>query len=134
MRAMRRTLLTGLLLAGLALGGCGDDEKDKAATKCLSDDPALEAAARAHVDVVVVGAKVVNSEADRVEVDTCRTSDTDATATVTVYGIHDDSVSDQRHEMTLERKSARWTIVRDYDTQRCRKGHGHQDFSSVKCV
>ena len=126
--------MAGLLLAGVALGACGDDEKDKQATKCLSDDPGLTAVARDHADVVVVGRKVVNGEADRVVVDTCRTSDENATATVTVYGIRDDSVRDQRHRMTLERKGARWVVVRDYDTQRCRKGHGHQDFSSLKCV
>ena len=134
MRAMTRTLLAGLLLVGVALGACGNDEKDKTATKCLSDDPALVAAAREHAKVIVVGAKVVRSEADRVQVDTCRTSDENATATVTVFGIRDDSVRDQRHQMTLERRNARWVVVRDNDTQRCRKGRGHQDFSSLKCV
>jgi hypothetical protein len=134
MRAMRRTLLAGLLLVGAALGACGNDEKDKTATKCLSDDPALEAAARDHAKVIVVGSKVVKSEADRVQVDTCRTSDENATATVTVFGIRDDSIRDQRHQMTLERRNARWIVVRDNDTQRCRKGRGHQDFSSLKCV
>jgi hypothetical protein len=133
MRAMRRTLLAGLLLAGVALGACGDDEKN-AQTTCLSDDPALTAVARDHANVVVVGAKVVKGEADRVQVDTCRTSDEDATATVTVFGIRDDSVRDQRHRLTLERQNARWVVVRDLDTQRCRKGRGHQDFSSLKCV
>jgi hypothetical protein len=123
-----------LLLVGVALGACGNDEKDKTATKCLSDDPALVAAAREHAKVIVVGAKVVRSEADRVQVDTCRTSDENATATVTVFGIRDDSVRDQRHQMTLERRNARWVVVRDNDTQRCRKGRGHQDFSSLKCV
>jgi CO dehydrogenase/acetyl-CoA synthase alpha subunit len=134
MRAMTRTLLAGLLLVGAALGACGNDDKNKTATKCLSNDPALTAAARDHADVIVVGAKVVRSEADRVQVDTCRTTDTNATATVTVLGIRDDSIRDQRHQMTLERRSGRWIVVRDNDTQRCRKGRGHQDFSSLKCV
>jgi hypothetical protein len=135
MRAMRRTLLAGLLLLGVVLGACGNDDKDKnAQAKCLSGDPALEAAARDHANVIVVGAKAVKGEADRVQVDTCRTSDENATATVTVFGIRDASVRDQRHQMTLERKAARWLVVRDLDTQRCRKGHGHQDFSSLKCA
>jgi hypothetical protein len=133
MRAMRRTLLAGFLLVGVALGACGNDDKS-AQTKCLADDPGLEAAAREHANVIVVGAKAVTSEADRVQVDTCRTSDENATATVTVFGIRDESVRDQRHQMTLERKAARWVVVRDLDTQRCRKGHGHQDFSSLKCA
>jgi riboflavin biosynthesis pyrimidine reductase len=135
MRAMRRTLLAGLLVAGVVLGACGNDDDKNAQAKCRSgEDSALQAAARAHAKVIVVGAKVVKADADRVEVDTCRTSDENATATVTVFGIRDDSVADQRHQLTLERKSARWVVVRDLDTQRCRKGRGHQDFSSLKCV
>jgi hypothetical protein len=134
MRAMRRTLLGGFLLAAVALGACGSDDKDKnAQTKCLPDEPGLEAAARAHAKVIVIGAKAVKGEADHVQVDTCRTSDKNATATVTVLGIRDDSVRDQRHQLTLERKDARWVIVRDLDTQRCREGRGHQDFSSLVC-
>ena len=134
MPIMRRTLLAGLLVAGVVLGACGDDDKN-AQTTCRSDDaPALKAAARDHAKVIVVGTKVVKGEADRVEVDTCQTSDENATATVTVFGIRDDSVRDQRHQLTLERKNARWVVVRDLDTQRCRKGRGHQDFSSLKCI
>jgi CO dehydrogenase/acetyl-CoA synthase alpha subunit len=134
MRAMTRTLLAGLLLVGAALSACGNDDENKTATKCLSGEPALTAAARAHANVIVVGAKVLKSEADRVQVDTCRTTDENATATVTVFGIRDDSVRDLRHQMTLERRNARWVVVRDNDTQRCRKGRGHQDFSTLKCV
>ena len=130
---MRRTLLTGCLLAAVAVAGCGDDD-EQAQTRCLSDDAALEAAARKHVDTIVVGAKAVQSDADRVTVDACRTSDEDATATVTVFGVRDDSVRDQRHRLTLQRKDGAWVILRDLDTQRCRKGRGHQDFSSLRCV
>jgi hypothetical protein len=131
MRAMRGTLLIACLLAGAALGACGGGDK-KANTDCLSSQAALEAAARAHVDTIVVGTKDVG-DADSIKVDTCRTSDENATATVTVQGIRDASVRDQRHALTLEKKDARWTIVRDLDTQRCRDGHGHQDFSSIQC-
>jgi hypothetical protein len=134
MRTMRRTLLTGCLLAAVAAAGCGGDDDKQARTGCRSADAGLEAAARKHVDTIVVGAKAVESDADRVTVDACRTSDEDATATVTVYGVRDDSVRDQRHRLTLERKDGSWAIVRDLDTQRCRKGRGHQDFSSVRCV
>ncbi len=132
MRAMKRpTLLLAGLLAGLVLASCGDDDK-KVSKDCLpGSDPALEAAARAHVDKIIVGAKPV--EADKVEVDTCRTSDEDATATVTVLGVKDKSVRDQRHQVTLEKQNAKWAVVRDLDTQRCREGHGHEKFSSVQC-
>ncbi|HTN25928.1 MAG TPA: hypothetical protein VL120_18210 [Solirubrobacteraceae bacterium] len=128
---MRGRLLTSCLLAVLALGACGGGDK-KANKDCLSSQAALEAAARAHVDKIVIGTKEVG-EAEKIVVDTCRTSDTDATATVTVQGIRDDSVQDQRHQLTLEKKSGAWTIVRDLDSQRCRKDRGHQDFSSIQC-
>jgi CO dehydrogenase/acetyl-CoA synthase alpha subunit len=131
MPAMRGRLLTSCLLAGLALGACGGDDK-QASKDCLSSQAALEAAARAHVDKIVIGTKEVG-DADKIAVDTCRTSDTEATATVTVEGIRDDSVQDQRHQLTLEKKSGRWTITRDLDSQRCRKNRGHQDFSSIQC-
>jgi hypothetical protein len=128
---MRGRLLIAGLLAAVALGACGGGDK-KANTECLSSQAALEAAARAHVDKIVIGTKEVG-DADKIAVDTCRTSDTEATATVTVEGIRDDSVKDQRHQLTLERKSGRWTIIRDLDSQRCRKDRGHQDFSSIQC-
>jgi len=128
---MRRMLLTGCLLAAVAAAGCGGDDK---ASCEPSDDAALTAAARKHVDTIVVGAKAVEGGAQRVTVDACRTSDEDANATVTVFGVPDDSVRDQRHRLTLERKDGAWVIVRDLDTQRCHKGRGHQDFSSLRCV
>jgi hypothetical protein len=131
MRAMRITLLSACLLSCLAVGACGGSG-DKANTKCLSDDPALEAAARKHVETIVVGIKAVGN-AHKISVDTCRTSGKDATATVTVEGVHDAKVRDQRHQLTLHKNNSRWAIVRDLDTQRCRKGQGHQDFSSLVC-
>ena len=134
MSAMRRLLLTGCLLACLAAAGCGDDDDEKnQAKECLSSPAALQTAAKEHANVIVVGAKALDSEAKRVEVKACRTSDDEATATVTVLGIPDDSIRDQRHQLTLERKNARWVVVRDLDTQRCREGRGHQDFSSLVC-
>ncbi len=134
MSAMRRILLTGCLLACLAAAGCGgDDDESDQAKDCLKSTAALEAAAKRHANVIVVGTKALDSEADSVDVEPCRTSDEDATAVVTVRGIPDDSIRDQRHELTLERKKARWVVVRDLDTQRCREGRGHQDFSSVVC-
>ena len=133
-QSMRRTLRTGCLLAAVALAGCGGDDDDKQAqTRCLPADAALEAAARTHVDTIVIGAKAVEGDADRVTVDACRTSDEDATATVTVFGVRDDSIRDQRHRLTLQRKDGAWAIVRDLDTHRCRKGRGHRDFSSLQC-
>ncbi len=129
---MRGSVAIACLLAGLALGACGGDEKKKnAACRTGDDDPALTAAARAHVDRIIVGAKPV--DARKVEVDTCQTGDEDATATVTVLGVKDTLIADQRHGVRLEKQNAKWAIVRDLDTQRCRKGHGHRDFSGLQC-
>ena len=130
--AMRGTLIA-CLLATVVLGACGGDDKQASKDCIAGSDAALEAAARAHVDKIVIGTKEVG-DADKIAVDTCRTSDTEATATVTVEGIRDDSVRDQRHQLTLEKKSGTWTIIRDLDSQRCQKGRGHQDFSSIQCT
>jgi hypothetical protein len=132
MRAMRRALLTAALLAGLALASCGGDDKEANKDCQPGSDPALEAAARAHVDKIIVGAKPV--DADKIEVDACRTSDDEATATITVLGVKDKAVKDQRHQATLEKRNGKWAVVRDLDTQRCREGHGHKGFSSLQCT
>jgi|GEM_PF-3593991 len=130
---MRPTILTAGVLAALAVASCGGDDKKVSTTCQPGSDAALEAAARSHVKTIIVGIKEVG-EADEITVDTCRTSDEDATATVTVKGIRDDSVRDQRHQMTLAKRNGRWAIVRDLDTLRCREGRGHQDFSSLQCT
>jgi len=127
---MRRLLATSLF-ACLALVACGGDDK-KASTTCLSPDKTIDSAAAKHVDKIVVGVKDVG-DADKVEVTSCRTSDEDATATVTVRGVRDALVKDQRHKLTLKRKNNNWVLTQDLDTQRCREGHGHQNFSSLQC-
>ena len=133
MRAMRGRLLTTCLLAGLVLGACGGGDKKENKACLKGSDPALEQAARDHVKTIIVGVKEVG-DADKVTVDTCKTSDEEATATVTAEGLRDDSVRDQRHQMTLKKRNGKWAIVQDSDTLRCRKGRGHQDFSSVQCT
>jgi len=129
---MTRALLTLSLLGALVLASCGGDDK-KANKDCLpGSDPALTAAAQAHVDKIIVGAKPV--KADKVKVDACKTGDGDATATVTVVGVSDSFVADQRHQLTLAKQDGKWAIVGDLDTMRCRTGHGHDNsFSGVEC-
>jgi hypothetical protein len=132
MRAMTRPLLTACLLCGLALAACGGGDK-KASTDCRkSPDKAIESAARKHVETIVVGTKDVG-DADKITVDTCQTSDSAATATITVLGVRDKQVADQRHQLTLGRRNNSWVFENDLDTQRCREGHGHRDFSSLQC-
>jgi hypothetical protein len=132
MRAMKLLMLTACVLCGLLLAACGGGDK-KASKDCLSPvDKGLDGAARKHVETIVVGTKDVG-DADKINVDICRTSDSDATAVVTVLGVRDKLIEDQRHQLTLQRKNSNWVIVRDLDTLRCRNGHGHRDFSSLLC-
>jgi hypothetical protein len=134
MRAMRGSLLTAcLLLAGLALSACGGDDKKTSKACRPGTDAALEQAAREHTDKIIVGLKEVG-DADKITVDACKTADDEATATVTAEGLRDDSIRDQRHTMTLKKRNGKWAIVQDHDTVRCRKGRGHQDFSSLQCT
>jgi hypothetical protein len=134
MPAMRRALLRLLLIAALvAAGGCGGGDDDDEAKGPCRRDAGVEAAARSHVDVIVVGARTIDAKADAVRVRTCRRSEDYAEATVTVIGVRHPRVADQRHRLILERKAARWTIVRDLDEHRCRRGRGHRDFSSLVC-
>jgi hypothetical protein len=132
MPAMRGILLTACVVAGLALSACGDDDDNENKACMKGSDNALESAARSHVDVIIVGVKKVG-EADDVDVKTCKTGDDDATAVVTVKGIHDKTVQDQRHTMKLAKKNGKWVIVQDNDTFRCREGHGHRRFSTLQC-
>jgi hypothetical protein len=125
-------LLTACVVAGLALSACGGDDEETNKACIKGSDNALESAARSHVDVIIVGVKKVG-QADKVDVTTCKTGDNDATAVVTVKGIRDKIVADQRHEMTLKKENGKWQIVRDSDTLRCREGHGHRDFSTLQC-
>ncbi len=72
-------------------------------------------------------------DADRLEVSVCRTGDTEARATVTIFGFHDDAVRDVRHELTLAFDRGFWAVEGDVGTQRCRPGRGPQEFSSRLC-
>jgi hypothetical protein len=129
---MKWLTLTACLFCGLALAACGGADK-KASKDCRSSAAkGLDGAARKHVETIVVGTKDVG-DADKIKVDTCQTSDSDGTAVVTVLGVRDKLIEDQRHQITLKLKNANWVIVRDLDTQRCRNGHGHRDFSSLQC-
>ena len=60
-----------------------------------------------------------------------------ATVTVTFEGLRDDSVRDERHVMTLERKGdppkRGWRVIEDEVTYRCQPGRGHETFSPELC-
>ncbi|MGH2919271.1 MAG: hypothetical protein ACRDLS_11850 [Solirubrobacteraceae bacterium] len=121
------------------LGGCGEDEPRGAATtatqpaQCLRADPSIEAAARAHVRDVTIGPEE-RFDAERLDVDVCRTGDAQASATVTIYGLRDDSIRDVRHGLTLVPERGFWQVAVDVETRRCRPGRGPQEFTTDRCV
>ena len=71
--------------------------------------------------------------ASRLTISACQTSPSEATATLTVFGLHDKSTLDIRHGVKLERKGGTWTVTGDAHTRRCQPGHGNQEFSGEKC-
>jgi hypothetical protein len=59
----------------------------------------------------------------------------EATATVTVDGLLDDSVRAVRTVMTLERRGdGTWRVRSARQERRCQRGRGHQDFGTEPCA
>lgn len=119
-------------LAAAVVAGCGSG----ATTNCkVPPDRALLLAVRAHAGPIVLPTQTREGNAGRLTITACQTSASEATATLSVFSLSDDSVRDIRHEMTLERKGAgKWTVTEDAHQQRCYRGRGSQTFSSAKCV
>jgi hypothetical protein len=106
-----------------------------AESSCRPPEPEIHNAARAVAGDITVARPGVEGDADRIEVVVCKTTDSRATATVTVYGQRDDSVRDARHELVLDKLVAQgWVVSSDVTTYRCQPGRGHQDFSPDLCA
>jgi hypothetical protein len=102
---------------------------------CRSVEPLLHDAARSVIGDITIARPGVEGDADRVEVIVCKTSDTRATATVTIFGQRDDSVRDTRHELVLDKLVVDgWVVSNDVTTHRCQPGRGHQEFSAELCL
>lgn len=146
-----RRVITFCLFTMAALSACarGGDEPDAQPTpkavattfpaaqqsSCRSVEPRLHEVARAVAGDITIARPGVEGDADRIEVIVCKTSDTRATATVTVFGQRDDSVRDTRHELVLDKLVVDgWVVSKDVTTHRCQPGRGHQEFSSELCV
>lgn len=127
-RQLATVALLAALLAGCGGGSDGDDTTTTAAGSCLASEPALDAAAREHA-----GDLVSEGEAERVDVDVCRSSPDAAKSRVTVVGLQDDSVRDIRHELTLERRGTAWHVTSDEHTQRCGRGSNTETFTAELC-
>ena len=141
-----RGLLMLCLLSAAPVAGCGGDDRKQSGGggaggggDCKDADTALTAAARGHVGPLKVatdgakGAEGAEGQVDRITVDVCRTTDEDATATVIVYGMRDDSIRDVRHQLRLIKVGGLWQVTNDLDTRRCQKGRGPQAFTGEYC-
>ena len=129
---MRRPALASLsCLLALVVAGCGSG----ATTNCrVPPDRDLLLAIRAHAGPIKIKTAKGEGNAGRLTISACQTADGEATATLTVFSLTDDSVRDIRHGMKLEKKGAKWDVVGDAHSYRCQKGRGSPEFSSAKCA
>jgi hypothetical protein len=128
---MRPLLLLPACLLAVALIGCGSG----ATTNCkVPPDRALLLAVRAHAGPVKLPTSTTSGNIGRLTITACQTSDSEATATLTVFSLSDKAVRDIRHGMTLEFRAGKWVVTADAHSRRCHEGHGSQEFSSKKCA
>lgn len=128
---MRRLAFAAACLLAAAIGsGCGSG----ATTNCkVPPDHALLLAVKQHAGPVQLPNGPDKGNAARLTITACQTSSSEATATLTVFGLHDPSTLDIRHGLKLEVRGGRWTVTGDAHTRRCQPGHGSQEFSAAKC-
>lgn len=128
---MRPPLLqAAVLLLAAAVAGCGSG----ATTNCKAPpDRALLLAVRAHAGPVVLPTEERRGNAGRLTITACQTSDTEATATLTVFSLSDKQTRDIRHGVKLERRGAKWVITGDGHSRRCQGARSTQEFSSTPC-
>ncbi|MEA2194675.1 MAG: hypothetical protein QOG42_1109 [Solirubrobacteraceae bacterium] len=123
-------IVSACLLAAVVAAGCGSG----ATTNCkVPPDRALLLAVRAHAGPIKLPNGPDKGNAARLTITACQTSSTEATATMTVFGLKDSSTLDIRHGMKLEFKNGRWIVSGDAHTRRCQPGHGNQEFGSSRC-
>jgi hypothetical protein len=123
-------IVPACLLAAVLAAGCGSG----ATTNCKApSDRALLVAVRAHAESIKLPDGADKGNAARLTITACQTSSSAATATMTVFGLRDESTLDIRHGMRLEFKNGRWIVSGDSHTRRCQPGRGSQEFSSARC-
>ncbi len=127
---MRPLVLLAACLSVAVVAGCGSG----ATTNCkVPPDRALLFAIHAHAGPVVLSTAEKRGNAGRLTITACQTSPTEATATLTVFSLSNESTRDIRHGMRLERKAGKWAVTADTHMRRCQKGHGSPEFSNAKC-
>jgi hypothetical protein len=125
-----RVLVPACLLAAAIVSGCGSG----ATTNCkVPPDRALLLAIRAHAGPIKLPNGPDKGNAARLTITACQTSGTEATATMTIFGLKDKSTLDIRHGVKVQRKNGRWMVTSDSHTRRCQPGRGTQEFANEKC-
>lgn len=125
-----RAAVPACLMAAAVAAGCGSG----ATAKCKQPpDRALLQAVRAHAGRIVLRTDRERGNAAQLTITACQTSDSEATATLTVFGLRNESIQDMRHGVRLERRAGRWTVTADEHSRRCQPGHGSREFSTARC-
>ena len=78
-------------------------------------------------------ARRYDGEADQVTVDLLSQTSYEATALVTLRGLRDDSVRDERLRLTYAPYGDVWELVQAGRQVRCQPGRGHSDWSGQAC-
>ena len=109
-----------MLLAALALAGCGAGDGDDAGAPAPEE---AEEAALEHVGERDAESTVESTVDGGV-----------ATVTIVFEGLMDDSVRAERRVVTLEREGDAWVVVDDEASYRCHEGRGQQEFEPDLCL
>ena len=78
-------------------------------------------------------ARRYDDDADRVTVDVLSESSYEAVALVTLLGLRDDSVRDERLRLTYTRVGEAWELIQAGRQVRCQSGRGPEDWSADAC-
>lgn len=123
-------LVSACLLVVLVAAGCSSG----VTTNCKAPtDRALLLAVRAHAGSIKLPNGPDKGNAARLTISACQTSRSEGTATMTVFGLKDETTLDIRHGVKLAFKNGEWNVTGDAHTRRCQPGHGSQEFGNSKC-
>ena len=125
-----RAVVPACLVAAAVASGCGEG----ATTRCKSPpDGALLQAVREHAGPIVLRTDKKRGNAAQLTITACQTSESEATATLTIFGLRNESIQDMRHGVRLERRAGKWAVTADAHSRRCQPGHGSREFSTARC-
>lgn len=122
---MKRAVLVAVVL----LAGCGGGEEPPA--------PGDDAAGfESPVELATAFLESNGAEARTTSIVAERPGEAgpEATITITLDGIFDDSVQAVRYTLEAEQREGAWHLVSTRREQRCAPGRGHEDFSPEDCV